>query len=830
MPTPPRPHLFVRLPGGLHPYKRKGTARSKRSPRPGDPERHGLKLKQDLTALQVDVPEAMEGILVEFESQDGFELKLESLEALRVGIELRNVREEAGRQLATVFIPLGQVGYFIGRFEDYVMAAGQGAEKHARLVDSIAALRAATVRALWTDPPADYPTGNTRVWWEVWLRSDGGAALTRLKGLATRHDWRLSARHVVFRDRIVALVHASASELAAVPEFLNDAAELRKARVPRGDFHSMPAHEQADWVQELAARTTPAAPDAPRACVLDTGVTVGHPLLSPSIGAADAHTVNPAWPTDDRHNHGTGVAGLALYGDLRHLLESRDNVELACRLESVTVLPPPGAAATAPELYAAVMVDAVSQPETLAPNTRRVFGMTITAGITAAAGRALGEPTCWSGVVDGLAAGRSIDPRGHTFNYAGPANDAEKRLIVLAAGNVAPSAYSAGHLDVSDTSPVEDPSQAWNAVCVGASTEMVADLLAAPGAGKPVSAQGDLSPYSTTSMLFTREWPNKPDIVCEGGNLVATSDGAPPMGTDDLSPTTAMAPVAGASLFGGMAGTSASTGFALKFSTQFMAMYPQAWPETARAMLVHAARWTPAMLAPLEAASKTQRGNLIRRYGYGVPDERRLLENGRNAFTLVVQAALTPFKDGRHAELQVHALPWPAGVLLDLPGSARLRISLSYFVEPQPGRRNYSNRYRYASHGLRFDLRRPAETENQLLSRVSAAIAADEAGEAQPARTTATARDRWFLGPAARNRGSLHSDVWEDTCANLATMGGVVVYPITGWWKTLPAAERRVPYVARYSLVVSLETDVDVDIWTPVAQLVDQVGVAIPAR
>ena len=59
--------------------------------------------------------------------------------------------------------------------------------------------------------------------------------------------------------------------------------------------------------------------------------------------------------------------------------------------------------------------------------------------------------------------------------------------------------------------------------------------------------------------------------------------------------------------------------------------------------------------------------------------------------------------------LRLHKLPWPQEQLRDLFGAdVRLRVTLSYFVEPNPSSRGWQGRYRYASHGLRFDVKRPA--------------------------------------------------------------------------------------------------------------------------
>jgi hypothetical protein len=84
----------------------------------------------------------------------------------------------------------------------------------------------------------------------------------------------------------------------------------------------------------------------------------------------------------------------------------------------------------------------------------------------------------------------------------------------------------------------------------------------------------------------------------------------------------------------------------------------------------------------------------------------------------------------------------------------------------------------------------------------------------------------WFFGEQARNRGSLHSDIWVGTAADLAERGVIGVYPVSGWWKDLPKRDRS-DLGTRYALVATIETlavDLDVDIWTPVAQ---EVGVNI---
>jgi hypothetical protein len=221
------------------------------------------------------------------------------------------------------------------------------------------------------------------------------------------------------------------------------------------------------------------------------------------------------------------------------------------------------------------------------------------------------------------------------------------------------------------------------------------------------------------------------------------------------------------------------------------------------------------------AGGKRPRGRLVRRYGFGVPHLERALRSANDALTLVVQAALRPFSGGRMREMHLHVLPWPKTVLEGLgQTSVHLRVTLSYFIEPNPGRRGWTRRHRYASHGLRFEVKSPTETLEEFRKRLNQR--ALEEDEERPVTSSDAAG--WFLGEQTRNKGSLHSDMWVGTAADLAERGVIGIYPVSGWWKDQPKRDRS-EFGARYALVVSLETEAEgVDIWTPVAQ---EIGVLV---
>lgn len=145
----------------------------------------------------------------------------------------------------------------------------------------------------------------------------------------------------------------------------------------------------------------------------------------------------------------------------------------------------------------------------------------------------------------------------------------------------------------------------------------------------------------------------------------------------------------------------------------------------------------------------------------------------------------------------------------------QLRVTLSYFVEPNPGRRGWTSRHRYASHGLRFDVKTPLEDIEDFRKRINKQALAE--GEKSTSKSDAS---EWIVGPVLRNKGSIHTDIWNGTARQLAARADIAVYPVIGWWRERHQLGRWRDG-ARYSLIVSIETPrTDVDLYVPVATLI----------
>ena len=768
-------------------------------------------------AVDVQLDAGMEeslGLQVEFESFPDVELAFESLAREQLGIELLNVRHEDDVTRATVFVPDGKLDHFEGLIGAY-LERRKDSRGHTRdnrpLLDAIRQIRAASLRALWTDDHEAFPaTEDEPVWWEVWLpvRKDRQATTAAFRERSDFQGMRVAKGELRFPERTVLLARASVEQMGASMAMLNGIAELRHPKETAEFFDSLLPPEQLEWLEDQLARTRFSSidKDVPYVCVLDTGVNRGHPLLAPALAAADLHTVEPGWGTDDANGHGTEMAGLALGGNLTELLAESGPADFGHRLESVKLLPGDGATGADPEHHGYLTVEAAARPEITAPGHRRVFGM----AITARDNRDRGRPSAWSSALDALAS----DSDGH---------GGHPRLLVVSAGNVNDATAWRNYPESNDSDGVHDPAQAWNVLTVGACTNLISITGPDTHGLEPIAPKGGLSPFSSTSLPWERHWPLKPDVVLEGGNVAMDSFGAVTIPSLSLL-TTSHRPAERS--FTTSRATSAATALASRLAAQVMEAYPGLWPETVRGLIIQSAEWTDAMKAAYlpesQSPSKGDYQKLLRRCGFGVPDLERALWSVANSLTMVVEETLVPFERRKSGnvvsrEMHIHSLPWPQealGILGETP--VEMRVTLSYFIEPNPSRRGVRSRYLYESHGLRFDVKRPLETIDGFRGRISAATRDDQYVSGKSGSDPS-----WLIGTQHRHLGSLHGDIWCGSAADLASRGVIAVYPTSGWWKTRPTLQHY-DRAVRYALVVSIRApEVDVDLYVEVANQID---------
>jgi len=124
-------HLYIVNTATTEPYTSPSTKGPTFRSTPRQRETHGQRLarqfdairQQSLTAIEEQKAygiDAKNGIYLQFESEPDFELKFESLEAQRSGIELLAVQQLDGRTLATVFVPEGKLDILTQKLNDYL--------------------------------------------------------------------------------------------------------------------------------------------------------------------------------------------------------------------------------------------------------------------------------------------------------------------------------------------------------------------------------------------------------------------------------------------------------------------------------------------------------------------------------------------------------------------------------------------------------------------------------------------------------------------------------------------------------------------------------------
>jgi hypothetical protein len=825
-------HIF--LPG---PTRTQGFTNPRRggvSPRIPDRDRgqHSDYLLQRLAETWAEVEERQavvhverHGAYIEFVGEPGFDLVVQSLEALRSGIRLQNVRTEgegeSERTFATVYVPHKKRGHFLKKIESYATEVDKRSKKpkNANLINSISDIRLAVLESFWPTEEKSLIPADAPEWVEVWLSTDQEEPLTSFEELLRMLKLQSSEGSLKFPERSVKLIRADRTQLNQVIDASDDIAEFRLAKEVATFYIVLENREQMDLVRKLLNRCSFDSSTGVSICILDSGVNNGHPLIKPVLADDDLHSVREDWGVSDHNGHGTLMAGAAAYGDLMSLLNEGDQLRIGHRLESSKILPPP------PEqnpkrLWGHMTAQGISRAEIQEPLRKRI----ICIATTATDDRDRGRPSSWSAAIDDLASGYADDVH---------------RLIVVSAGNVDDPDNWRNYPQDNLTNEVHDPGQAWNALTVGAFTEKTQINDKSLAGYTAIAPPGGLSPFSTTSYTWpSRKWPIKPEVVLEGGNA-ARGPNDSIFDPDDLKLLSTYRDPQVAQ-FAPFCATSAASAQAAWMAARIQAQYPEGWPETIRGLIVHSAGWTEAMRRQfLPDIDKAAYARLLRICGYGTPTLDRALYCMSNTLTLISQATLQPYDklikeitelsgkkrtERRYVTRDMHLynLPWPTDVLSGLGEiKVTMRVTLSYFIEPGPGEIGWENRYRYASHALRFDVNGPGELEADFVRRVN--LQARDDGR-HPG--TAGSGQNWVIGEA-RNVGSIHSDIWQGHAADLAASNMIAVYPAVGWWRER-TNQNRWNKTCRYALIVTIQTpEQEVDIYTPVAV---QLGVAIPIR
>ena len=212
--------------------------------------------------------------------------------------------------------------------------------------------------SFWVGKPETMPE-DVPVWCEIWLRYDFNNNNSKawketeenILSICSEHQIHIDEKHIIFPERIIKMVLANVEELKLLIATCPYIAEIRRAQEATTFFEELSNNEQKEWIDELLQRTTYKNSDV-AICLLDTGVTASHPLLAQAINLDHVQAVNSVWGVGDHQGHGTEMAGIAMFNNLKDALVGKTRIEMPQKIQSVKILPPTGG--NDPDLYGAI--------------------------------------------------------------------------------------------------------------------------------------------------------------------------------------------------------------------------------------------------------------------------------------------------------------------------------------------------------------------------------------------------------------------------------------------------------------------------------------------
>jgi hypothetical protein len=200
--------------------------------------------------------------------------------------------------------------------------------------------------------------------------------------------------------------------------------------------------------------------------------------------------------------------------------------------------------------------------------------------------------------------------------------------------------------------------------------------------------------------------------------------------------------------------------------------------------------------------------------GYGVPNARLATECAQGVATIVVEDWMpnlvleeepkkkppkrpTTKTTERRArrKVKLYRLPIPESLLTDDDPEVELRVTLSYFPEPNKfGRRTY--------HGLdlKWDMQGSQESDDAFIQRINVLKRATDV-DGTRVKPTKTKSFDWEIGIQARSRGTVQSDRWRGKMSALVGDKLIGIVPVLGWWDHRKALRTQ---TMNFSLVISV--------------------------
>lgn len=773
------------------------------------PSEHGAFLISQIESLSVDYsadPEKFNDanrFFITVKAEENSELQISSLEDKISDVEVVKIIPEKNE--AIIDSPNLELRYLKKKVEKYSQGAADS--RRAKNEDLIAPIKEFSHRSEEDVISSDLLSEsdlNKKLWVEFECR--GGkikppdkktSTISQMNNLKTKFNL-VCLEYFIATERIFFFTRMSLNELRKALKITDCIIYADKARDIIRNWLSLEYSKiSSEQIQNM--KINPPSPSSTSVAILDSGLAKEHPLLKDSVLNC-CSVIAEDQTTGDADGHGTEMAGICIFNNLAKTIEigqfSSPNF-----IESAKVYHPSTNNDECRHFWATLTQNAVQNLNNML-DKNRVFVMAVTAPL-------LNDKTNtrWSQALDQIIYNDGINTN----------------LFCVSIGNVNEGSYDFRNYpnENIENHNIQDPAQSINALTIGAYTDLVDISRQDYKNFRVLAPKGGLSPYSSTNNL--EQHCIKPEIVFEGGNKLY--DDSICSNDDLLSLITTSKDFTKGKPLNSFNATSCATALAGNFAAKVWNIYPEARPETIRGLIVHSASWTDKLKEQFNSNNNPEGKNkLLSACGYGVPDIDYAVNSNPKRVTIIIEDEIANKNSNGDRKIKIFKLPIPENVMkTDLNAKANLKITLSYFAEPNEPEREKRNKYRGLD--LEWDIQGPTESDDHFNARIND-VSREKFNEGKNKEEKFKSRDSsqftWKIGKQRRNRGTVQSDELESLVGLSEIVGtkGIAVYPRLGWWDNKRDFENK---SMKFSLIITVEvfSGKDIDIYTPIKNIVE---------
>jgi hypothetical protein len=522
-------------------------------------------------------------------------------------------------------------------------------------------------------------------------------------------------------------------------------------------------------------------PDAPRVCVIDSGIQEEHKLLEMAIDKSASRCFLPDSSNSDvadcvrNGGHGTRVAGCIIYGD--SVTANKQSVA-PCWIQNARVLDELG---NMPKklMPAQALRSIVSQFHEVGGT--RVFNQSINVRVPCQTK----HMSAWATEIDHLCNEHDI-------------------LFVQSAGNIPDDSLFSPRIGVKQllesgkhypdyfNEPIcriANPAQSLQAITVGS---VAHDTFENEDFISMATRSGESSAFSRSGLGI---WDTiKPEVVEYGGDYLvnkSTGDVSYPPDGERVYPETVRSTLKGGpGVASDVVGTSFAAPKVARIAAQLQRVLPNSSCLLYRALIIQSAKWPDWA----NTISKEAQTKLIQRIGYGIPSMERATSNSDYRVTYITQ------DDGAIAAGSCHIYQVKIPSKLRGPSNefdVRIDVTLSYTASPRRTRRNVRG---YLSTCVDWTTNRKGETMAAFASRT---ILNDEEGLQEGSGQfpwVVHEKSQHGLPKVKRAAGTVQKD-WATVKAHSLPESFCIAIRGRKGWSADPDSQ------ARYALVVSFEVE-----------------------